>query len=172
MEVFKSPSTDAQARGAAIVAILDGVPDAFERRASGILSAHGIDSVSVDEWYPLQAYLDAYRTIVEEIGEVTLAQIGRTTPQTAEWPPGVDTPFDALASINDAYQMNHRGDDVGFYETTRTGATSARVTAHTPYPCTYERALVEGAADLFADGPARAETVESSGADCTFDVTW
>ena len=60
------------------------MPDAFERRATEILASHGIETVRADEWCPMQAYLDAYRTIVAEIGEATLTQIGRTTPETAE----------------------------------------------------------------------------------------
>ncbi len=171
MRVFESPDPDAQARGAAIKSILAGVPAAFEPQAEAILADNGITDLSETEWYPLQSYLDAYQTIIEEIGEVTLQQIGRTTPETAEWPPEVETPFDALASIDDAYGLNHRG-DVGGYETTRIDETTARVTAHTPYPCTYEHALVEATAEQFADGPARATTTTDDGADCVFEVEW
>lgn len=171
MDVFESPDSGAEVRGAAVESILAGVPSAFESRAEGILADHGIETVSESEWYPLQSYLDAYQTIVEDIGEVTVKQIGRKTPEMAEWPPGVKTPFDALASINDAYGLNHRG-DVGSYETTRKGPASAQVTSRTPYPCAYELALVEATADQFADGPASARTVEADGARCVFDVEW
>lgn len=171
MDVFESPDPDAEVRGAAVESILTGVPGTFEPRAEAILSENGIESLSETEWYLLQSYLDAYETIVADIGEVTLQQIGRTTPETAEWPPGVETPFDALVSIDDAYQLNHRG-DVGGYEATRSGPTAAAVTTHTPYPCAYEHALVEATAEQFADGPAEATTERAEGADCVFRVEW
>lgn len=171
MELFEAPTDDAQVRGAAIRSVLEGVPSAFEGRAERILADHGIDNVATDEWYSMQSYLDAYRTIVDEIGEVTLQEIGRTTPETAEWPPGVETPLDALQSIDDAYHMNHEAADIGSYEA-RPTADGARVECRTPYPADYEAALVEGTADLFADGPVRVRERVRDGTRCVFDVSW
>ncbi|MFB6193863.1 MAG: hypothetical protein ABEI75_02250, partial [Halobaculum sp.] len=171
MELFEAPDRDAQVRGAAIVSVLEGVPAAFESRAERILADHGIENLDPEGWYAMQSYLDAYRTIVEEIGEVTLRQIGRTTPETAEWPPGVETPLDALQSIDDAYRMNHRGEGIGSYDVTET-AEGARVVSRTPYPCEYEVALVKGTAERFADGPVTATPTAEDGTRCVFDVSW
>lgn len=175
MEVFEAPSADAKVRGAAVQSVIDGVPAAFESRATEVLVAHGIESVTEDEWYQMQAYLDAYETIVDKIGEATLRQIGRTTPETAEWPPGVETPFDALEAIDDAYRMNHEDADgeIGYYRAQRLGDGSVEVTCRTPYPCTYEGALVEGTAELFAADRVSLTTLDGGdGPECVFEVEW
>jgi hypothetical protein len=62
--------------------------------------------------------------------------------------------------------MNHRGGDVGYYEAERVDDTTARVRCKPPYLCTYDEALDEGSAELFADGFVRAtETSEQCRAD-------
>lgn len=174
MQLFEAPSSEAEARGAAIQSIVEGVPSSFRGSAESILAEHGIKEVREDEWYPMQTYLDAYRTIVEDIGEATLKGIGRTTPEQAEWPPGVETPFDGLDSIDDAYRMNHRGDDVGYYEATRVDDDTARVECHTPYPAKYEEGIVEGTASQFTDRPVRTKELDRSngGATVEFEVQW
>jgi hypothetical protein len=174
MRVFEAPSPNAQARGAAIQSIVEGVPSVFEDKARRILAKNGIEEIAVDEWYSMQSYLDAYETVVDEVGDQTLQNIGATTPETAEWPPGVETPFEALSSIDDAYQLNHRGGDVGHYEAERIDETTARVECHTPYHSRYEQALVKSTAALFADGLVSIREVDSSngGARCTFEVSW
>mgnify|MGYP006934483092 CR=1 FL=1 len=102
---------------------------------------------------------------------------GRSTPENAEWPPGVDTPLAALQSIDDAYQLNHRGGEIGSYEATDAGRDRARVRCENPYPCVYDRGLVLGTVEAFSDDRAtlREESDhcrEDGGDVCTYVVEW
>jgi hypothetical protein len=142
-----------------------------------LLADHGIETLQPDEWYSQQAYLDAYEAIVDDIGESTLRQIGEATPDHAEWPPHVDGPFQALASIDDAYSMNHRGGEIGYYEATKVDENTATVECKTPYPCEYDEALVEGTAAKFADGYVSLEETgpqcrAEGGQVCEYTVNW
>lgn len=177
MQQFKTLDNTVEVRGAAVMSIVDGVPAAFTETAKEILADHGIEELDPDEWYPQQAYLDAYQQIVDDIGESTLRRIGESTPENAEWPPGVSTPFEALASIDDAYNMNHRGGDIGYYDVKRVDETTAHVECKTPYPCEYDQALVEATAEQFAEGVVRlrevGEQCRADGGDhCVYEVTW
>jgi hypothetical protein len=166
-----------EAKGAAVLSILDGVPDAFTGTAEEILADHGIEDPQPEEWYDQTAYLEAYETIVEEVGESTLRRIGESTPENAEWPPGVETPMEALESIQAAYEMNHRGGDIGVYEVERVDDSTAEVRCRNPYPCAYDRALVEGTAGMFADGYVSLSEVgstcrEDGARECVYEVSW
>ena len=177
MAVFEPFEEGGEVQGSAVLSIVDGVPTVFEERAREILAVNDIDDPDPDEWYPQSNYLDAYRQIAEQVGDSTLKQIGRSTPENAEWPPGVDTPLAALQSIDDAYQLNHRGGEIGSYEATDAGRDRARVRCENPYPCVYDQGLVLGTVEAFSDDRAtlREESDhcrEDGGDVCTYVVEW
>jgi len=177
MDVFEPFEEGVEVRGQAVLSIVAGVPSAFESRADDLLAAEGIDDPDPDEWYPQAAYLSAYRRIAEEIGDKTLQQVAQSTPKNAEWSSSVDGPLAALESIDDAYRRNHRGGEIGSYEVTETGDDWATVACRTPYPCSYDRTLVEATVEVFSDGYADATEVgdgcRADGAErCTYRVEW
>jgi hypothetical protein len=176
VEPFEPIEDDVEVRGAAVQSIVEGVPDAFTANASQYLAEQGIEDIDPDEWYTQQAYLDAYQRIVEDIGESTLRRIGKSTPENAEWPPGIDTPLDALRSIDDAYHMNHRGGEIGYYDAEADG-DGAIVYCKTPYPCAYDEALVKGTAEQFTDAYVTVTEVgdecrAEGGDECAYRVEW
>jgi hypothetical protein len=177
MQVFEPFEDGVEVKGQAVLSIVDGVPDAFTETARELLAEQGIEDPQPEEWYSQQAYLDAYETIVDEIGESTLQQIGQQTPENAEWPPDIETPLEGLRSIDDAYHMNHRGGQIGSYEVSELDESTAAVHCQTPYPCKYDKALVEGTAKQFADGyVSLTETGEEcraeGGDECVYEVSW
>jgi len=94
---------------------------AFGPTATQILERHGIKSPEAQGWYSQQAWLDAFREIAQSIGPRTLNRIGTSIPNSAKFPPGLDTMDKALASIDVAYHMNHRGGEIGHYKFQKTG---------------------------------------------------
>ncbi|MEZ3115804.1 hypothetical protein RYH80_07725 [Halobaculum sp. MBLA0147] len=177
MPTFEPLDDGVEVRGSAILSIVNGVPDAFTGQARELLAENGIEDPQPDEWYSQAAYLDAYRAVADRVGERTLEQIGRSTPENAEWPPGVDTPLAALESVDDAYQMNHRGGEIGSYEVVDGDDGRATVRCRNPYPCVYDQGLLQGTVEVFSDDYASidetSDRCREDGADaCTYEVTW
>jgi hypothetical protein len=177
MAQFKAFESGVEVNGQTVNSFVDGVPDAFEDKALGILATHDIEAPHPDEWYPQRAWLDAFDEIATEVGTATLTQIGESIPESAEWPPDVDSVTGGLDSIDDAYHMNHRGGDIGHYRVERTGDGEVTVRCNNPYPCAFDEGIVRAVASEFADGyPAVTEVgneCRSDGGDeCVYEVTW
>jgi hypothetical protein len=177
MTTFEPFETGVEVQGQAVLSVVAGVPSAFESKAYDLLAAEGIEDPRPDAWYSQSSYLNAYRRIVDEIGENTLQRIAQSTPENAEWPSSVDGPVAALESIDDAYQQNHRGGDVGSYDVVDVDGRRATVRCRTPYPCAFDEELVEATVELFSDDyPTTTEigaTCRSDGGEeCTYRVEW
>jgi hypothetical protein len=176
---FKALAPGVQVTGAAVLAVVAELDD-LRRIGLRILAGHGIEAPEHDKWYPQQAWLDAFQELAEKTGRATLKAIGRRIPDTALWPrEGYSIPA-ALASIDVAYHMNHRGGEIGHYGFTRTGDRSAMMVCDNPYPCDFDLGIVERTAGKFSppgttpsvrhddSRPCRREGAES----CTYLVDW
>ena len=118
MAQFKAIVPGVEVCGAAVLSVVEGM-DLSQTMALRILKAHGIENPKKDSWHSQQAWLDAFREISEKVGPATLRRIGTKIPETALWPPTVRTIEDAMASIDVAYHMNHRGGPIGNYKIAR-----------------------------------------------------
>lgn len=116
----------------------------FRKRGEQILEEHGIRDIGVEQWYPLQAYVDSLRTIGEKMGPNTLLQIGKQIPNHVPLPPGLDTFEKVLASFGIAFDMNHRGVAPGAITYDLKSERSATITTGTPYPCDFDRGVIQG----------------------------
>ena len=143
MAVFRSYAKGVQVNGESIMAVIEGM-GTFRYRAHAILSKHHIDSPKPGEWYDLQSYLDAFKTITDEIGPNTLRMIGRKIPETAVLPPGLDTIEKALTMMDQAYHMNYRGGEIGHYAFERSGDKAGVMVCSSPYPCAYDQGIITG----------------------------
>lgn len=194
MAPFKAFTEDAEVSGDAILAVLTGM-ETFTTLARKILSQCGIEDPQAGRWYRQQDWLDAFKLIAERVGPTTLRTIGRRIPETAQWPPGVDSVEKALQSLDVAYHMNHRiggkvlydpvtGDmrgDIGHYSYEHTGERSATVVCESPYPCIFDQGVVEALVKRFKPADSLLVTVEHddtapckrNGADsCSYHVSW
>lgn len=165
--------------GQTVLAVVKGM-GAFAGSGSDILSRHGIKAIDPAGWYPQQAWLDAFQEIAASIGPRTLSQIGMSIPNNAKFPPGIDNVEKALASIDVAYHMNHRGGEIGHYTFTKTGERSGVMVCQNPYPCVFDSGLVEAMVRRFlpaggtpkvahdASKPCRAK----QGNSCTLLISW
>lgn len=193
MVEFSAFETGIEVNGETVLSVVDGM-GAFRYRAAEILAEHGIVEPTPGQWYPQQAWLDAFRTIAEKIGNNTVYSIGRKIPSNATFPPDIKTIDDALAAIDVAYHMNHRKggvvlfdgatgkmrEGIGHYIAQRLGPKQMQVRGENPYPCDFDRGIVTAMAERFrpaeaillrvvhADGPCRRRGDEC----CDYSVVW
>lgn len=182
MVQFETFEAGVEVNGQTVTAVVEGageVSSVFEDRALEMLAENGIEDPKPDEWYPQQAWLDAFRDISDSIGSQTLRNIGKQIPASADWPPGVDSVAGGLESINDAYHMNHRGGDIGYYEFETVGDKEGKVRCKTPYPCDFDRGIVESVTEEFSPEGAFVDVLEESdqcrddgGDECVYNVMW
>lgn len=134
---------DATVSGGNILSMLAAMGP-FRRRGEQILGEHGIQEVTPEDWYPLRPYVDSLLMIGEKMGPNTLFQIGRQIPNHVPLPPGIDTFEKVMASFGMAYDMNHRGVKQGVIPFTITDPRHGTITTGTPYPCDFDRGVIQG----------------------------
>ena len=153
----------------------------FKTKAYQILEKNGIKDPKPGMWFSQQAWLNAFKSIVEEVGESTLLQIGISIPKNAKFPPGIDSLLKALGSIDQAYHMNHRGGDIGHYKMELIGEKSAKIICKNPYPCSFDKGIITSFIQLFkpegSSLPAKLahddkECRKKGAHTCTYIVSW
>jgi hypothetical protein len=161
---------------------LDALPADQVDETRAIFEANGFGDVDADTWYSQEAWLAALRDVAATVGSRALRSLGQHVPKTTVWPPDVTTVPDAIASINDAYEMNHRGAELGGYAFEHTDDHRGRVSSTTPYPCPFDVGIIEGVIREFS--PTVTTTAlafvheasdscrEAGGDECTYVVRW
>jgi len=178
MAQFQAYSQGVMVNGQTVLSVVGGMAS-FAQTAKEILARHGIASPNPAGWYPQQAWLDAFRDIAKTIGPRTLNQIGQSIPKNAKFPPGIDTVEKALASVDTAYHMNHKGGEIGHYIYKNAGEKKGQMECRNPYPCDFDRGIIEAMTRRFlpagsmpkvthAPGSCRSKQGES----CTFEISW
>ena len=179
MTQFKAIRPWVEVKGTAVISVIEGMGH-FRKAALSILSKHGISDPQEDGWYLQQAWLDAFKEISEKIGSATLEAIGKKIPETAMWPSEIKTIEDALASIDVAYHMNHRGGEIGHYRFEKGSATSAKIVCDNPYPCSFDMGIIKTTASKFVSGKVVPNVIHADqrhcrkkGAkSCTYVISW
>jgi hypothetical protein len=172
--------------------VLEGMGSA-KALGTRFLTKVGIGEPKAGQWYQQQKWLDAFKEIAGEIGPNTLFQIGLAIPRNAVFPPEIDTIQKALSAIDIAYHMNHRldgkvlfdgakmGEGIGHYTCTpNANGRSAVVVCANPYPCDFDKGIIEAMARRFK--PATSMSVSMRHDDggcrkngnnaCTWHVSW
>ena len=115
MTQFKPFEPGIEVSGDCIGAILEGFRQyptiAIKYLAKfGLIKSDTMKASDLDRsaWYPLDAWLSAYKGIADEVGYNSLYNIGKRIPQNAQFPPGVNEIHSAVKSLDVAYHMNHR----------------------------------------------------------------
>lgn len=176
MALYEPFEDGVEANGETVRSMIHAFPDSLQGRAEDILAKNGIEDPRDDEWYPQEAWLDAVAEIDETMGENTMKEIGRQIPDNADWPPGVDSVVGALASINEAYHMNHRGGEIGYYEAEQVDGSEVEVRCRNPYACAMDQGIIESVVAEFAGERASIEEVSDrcrsdGGEECVYRVT-
>jgi hypothetical protein len=185
MAEFVSFEPDVEVIGEVIRAFIGGFPSELSEVGMKILTKHGIENPQEGQFYPLQALLDSMREISEGYGAHMLYRIGVQIASNAVLPPGLDTLEGALGAIDIAYHMNHRSGNIGNYVYEDLGVDGGlrrvRMVCSNPYPCSFDRGVIEGFTDRFrpkdcTDVLVRHDDAqpcrkEGSGS-CTYFVSW
>ena len=179
MAQFKAFSPNVTVRGQAILAVLDAM-GTYKTTGMQILEKNGISNLHPDQFYSQQAWLNVLKQIYEQIGPNTLFSIGKKIPEYAAFPPDIDSLEKALASIDMAYKMNHKGGLIGNYKYQKTGDKMATLVCDNPYPCDFDRGLILAMATKFRPLGSRVVVEHNDsqpcrkkgGQSCTYVVRW
>lgn len=185
MSEFKSYSPDVEVVGDVIEAFIAGFPSEMTNMGLDVLQKHGIAQPRRGDYYPLQSLLNAMKEIEARFSSQMLYRIGEHIAGNAMLPPGIDSLEICLGSIDQAYHMNHRGGEIGRYEYTpleeKSGLKRGRMVCANPYPCSFDRGVIEGFAQRFKPPEVRdvivlhdesEECRRQFGESCTYTVTW
>lgn len=167
-------------RGEVVLAILESM-HSLGAEALKILGRNGITGPGNGTWHPLSGLLSSFREIEGAKTDTTLFTIGHKIHRNAVVPTDIDDFLEALARIDEAYHMNHRGGDIGHYRFERLDGNRARIISTSLYPCEFDRGVVHGFSALARpagldrvfvnhseDLPCRRRDGES----CTYDISW
>ncbi|MBN1793213.1 hypothetical protein JW826_06025 [Candidatus Woesearchaeota archaeon] len=163
MALFKAYNPKVEVNGETVLSVVKGM-GSMKAMGMKILDGNSIKDPKPGQWYPQQAWLDAFKYIAEKIGDSTLKSIGKAIPENAQWPPSVNSVESALASIDVAYHLNHRllgkplfdmktgkmSEGIGHYAFEKTSSKSAKVTCDNPYPDAFDQGIIESAGKKFA----------------------
>ncbi|HLO68763.1 MAG TPA: hypothetical protein VK188_17185 [Holophaga sp.] len=179
MRTFEAASAAVEVNGETVLAVVAGMSFGTTR-ALRVLASHGIPEPRPGQWYRQQAWLDAFREIAATLGPSTLFSIGQKIPENATFPPGIDGIHKALAAIDAAYRMNHRGGPIGSYRYQADGPRQALLVCDNPYPSDFDRGIIAAVAERYKPAGTRVRveldperpTRKTGGDSCTFRVSW
>lgn len=183
MAQYEAFDQNVEVHGKTILVVLEEAlarfSDEYRQRGLRALAENGIEDPDADAWYPQQWWLDTFEAVAEDLEPHLLDRLGEQIPVVADWPNDVASVEDGLRSIDDAYQLNHRGGDIGSYQVTDVDEQTAEIICETPYPCAYDRGIVRAVARQYAPVEAFVfveeigdECRQSGARSCTYRVYW
>ena len=196
---FKAFESGINVKGESIRCIIDGM-GVFKSLANKYLLAAGFGeqdgkgSIVIDygKDYSLDSFLSAFEKISNEVGDSVLFNIGKSIPNSSQFPPNINSVEDSVRLLDTAYHMNHikngkpmfdpntgkKEKGIGYYGYEKVdGNNTILCEVNNPYPCAFDRGLIHGMASQF-EKAVRVEhddtkSCRKKGADtCTYVVTW
>jgi hypothetical protein len=182
MTRYESLDEGVEINGQTILAMIEGVSrfsDAYRDKVRDALEENGVVDPAPGEWYPQQAWLNAFSVLTEDLEPHILDRIGEQIPDTADWPSDISGVEEGLQSINEAYHQNHRGGDIGYYRFRKTGEQTGEVACKNPYPCPFDRGIIRSVARKYSPverfvfvEETGEECRRENGEECTYTVHW
>ncbi|MBW5449307.1 EAL domain-containing protein [Cohnella sp. CFH 77786] len=167
--------------GGAVMSFLNGA-GRYRPVVLRFLEEGGFGRPEPNGWYPLPDFLAVLGGISEQLGTEALHRIGREIPETAVFPPDIGNLVGALASIDKAYYMNHRGvqtGQIGHYLFAATSDRSGVMVCDNPYPCDFDLGIIEAMAGKFKEPASQVRIVHDvngcrkrNGSSCTYRIVW
>jgi hypothetical protein len=183
MAKYEAFDSDVEVHGQTIRTVIDDAlvrfSEEYQQLARDTLAENGVENPSSDEWYPQQAWLNTFAVVAEETEPHILDRLGEQIPDVGEWPSSISSVEEGLAAINEAYQLNHRGGDIGTYQFESIDDQTGRVTCRNPYPCPFDRGLIRAVTrrnapvEAFVFIEERGDECRREGGEtCTYTVSW
>jgi hypothetical protein len=172
---FQAINPLVQVNGTTILSTIEG--SAIKDLTKKILAEVGLPAnPEPDQWYPQQKWLDVLKKIQDKYGAANLKMIGKKIPETANFPPQINSIETGLESIGVAHRMNHRGGEIGYYRFEKTSENEGFVEANNPYPCDFNMGIVIGMAKRFVPTAFVSHEAGScrkaGGAVCRYHIHW
>ncbi|MBK9975132.1 MAG: hypothetical protein IPP14_10210 [Planctomycetes bacterium] len=147
-QVYQASSPSVQVDGRSVIAVTNGM--LVRSLARELLESEGLAEVATVPWVSHQSWLNVYRRIQLNLGADTLYAIGRRIPYSAEFPDEqmTDVPS-ALAAIDVAYHMAHRGGEIGVYKYVDAGPEHYQIHCDNPYPNVFDLGIVMSLVERF-----------------------
>jgi len=177
--------TGVEVKGQTVRLVVDGLDEHPETSASQgreFLAENGIEDPNPEDWYSLRGLVRTLDAVESEYDEEVLTHLGSKIPESVEWPSDVTSATGGFETVDEAYQLNHRGGDIGYYEFAEVGDRERRVTCANPYPCPFDRGIIQGTLRAFGEEFSYTPMVfvrETSdhcraegGTKCTYRVSW
>ncbi|MEW6364705.1 MAG: hypothetical protein AB1714_08705 [Acidobacteriota bacterium] len=193
MPMFVAVTPNTEVNGETVNSVVEGM-GAFRAMALDILAKNGISNPKPGQWYSQQSWLNAFKDISIAIGPNTLYSIGLAIPENAKFPPQIDSIHKGLDAINVAYHMNHRingrvlfdqttgkmYEGIGHYKYERLGDREAKMVCPNPYPCDFDRGIINGIAMKFRPAGSMLKVMHNDAApcrkkgaeSCEYKITW
>jgi len=145
---------NAESLGVALFPAIWSFPTFVKDNMLRILKEEGITEPDIDAWYDIKTILNFYKNIIANYGPHTIFDLGKSIPENAVFPPGVDSIESAFELINTAYSMNHRNGYLGFYKLVSHDLEAKEIVmqCYHPYPCDFDRGLFTAMARKFKVG--------------------
>jgi hypothetical protein len=140
--------------GKSLFPAIFGLPSYAQKNMLKILDEQGIPNPDADSWYNIKIVIAFYKQLAEDYGPNTVFDLGKSIPENAVFPPGVDCIESALSLIDMAYNMNHRNGYLGFYKMVSHDLEKKEIIMHcyNPYPCDFDRGLLISMSRKFKSG--------------------
>lgn len=151
---MKAFSPDVQVLGKTLLSSIAELPSYAQKKMWKVLEEEGVETLELNTWYDLKIALTFYEQVSKDFGPNTLFDLGKSVPEKAVFPPGIDSLDSGLQSIDIAYNMNHRNGYVGFYKVVSHDLEEKKVIMHcyNPYPCDLDRGIITAMARKFQTG--------------------
>jgi hypothetical protein len=145
---------NAEFLGVSLFPAIWSLPSFVQKNMLNTLAEEGITNLDVDAWYSLKIILRYYKKVVEYYGPHTTFDLGKSIPENAVFPPGVDSIESGFELINMGYNMNHRNGYVGFYNVVSHDLEKKEIVmqCYNPYPCDFDRGIFTSMARKFKTG--------------------
>jgi len=193
MAQFEAFNKNVEVNKQTVLSVVNSMEKGKDTRLA-ILLKHGINP-DEKEWFNQQKWLNAFKDIAENLGDMNLFLIGKAIIENAEFPPIKDLE-EGLKSIDIAYHMNHRLDGkpmfnpdtgkitggIGYYKLTKFDdkEKQAIMVCDNPYPSKFDEGIITQVVNKFKPSGARSsvdldrtkESRKDGANSCTYLIAW
>lgn len=193
MAQFVAINENVEVNRQTVLSIVNSMEKGKDKRFE-ILLQNGINPEE-KEWFNQQKWLNAFKTISNELGSMNLFLIGKAIIDNAKFPPIKDLE-EGLNSIDIAYHMNHRLDNKIMFDPSTGKKTSgignyklisfdavkkeAVMLCNNPYPSKFDEGIITQIVRKFKPTGFREsiqldtskETRNNGAESCTFLISW